>query len=290
MDTYVYVDVLMVLNYAVTMLLILCCSRLSGRMPRRSRVILGSLAGAASSLVIFLPYMGFILSTLIKLAVSSLIVAVVYAPLRRGAFLMQLFLFFTVNFLFAGVMVALWFAFAPQGMLCFNGAVYFDISPVVLIGCTGAAYLVLTVANRIFRGSRLPASVFEVKIFLNKKNTRVTGLLDTGNSLYEPFSATPVMICWVGDLVEILPPQVVDSVLSGEYLTGKDLPLSLRLIPYEGLGQAGLIPAFRPDRLELSRSGHCHRVERVYIGLSPKKVGTSDYNAILNPDLASVPI
>lgn len=291
METKVYVDVLLVLNYVINMLLILCMAKLTGRKPKRRRIVAAALLGSAGSLTIFLPFFGFAVSILWKLLLSMIIVLTAFSYVSFRLYCKQLFVFFAVSFFFAGVMLAVWMAFAPRGMLYYNGVVYFNISSITLLLTTTIAYGLLSIFQRFTRGGRLQTAVYQADITLGGRTVTVQGLVDTGNSLYEPFSDIPVMVCGLADVATLLPQGLAEAILSGRHLSG-ELPggLPLRLVPYDNVGGGGAIPAFRPDLLRLVGPGGEFRVETVYIAMTMQKIGGEGYNAILNPDLIGVKI
>lgn len=290
MQTKVYVDVLILLNYIINLLLIQCVAKLTGRRLKRRRLVLAAFFGAASAMSIFLPFFGFFISLLSKLLISSGIVLIAFHYIGLKVYLKQLFAFFAVSFFFAGVMLAIWMVVAPKGMLYYNGVVYFDISSLTLIITTAAAYLVLTLAHRFTREGRLKTEIYRLEIFLGKKSVVLHGLVDTGNSLYEPFSDTPVMVCNVVDLLPILPLPLMEELMRGtsELPDSKKYGLVFRLVPYSHIKGAGMIPAFQPDRILLDGPAGQLIAENVFIAVTNEKIGKDGYSAILNPDIIGV--
>lgn len=74
--TIVYVDVLMVLNFFITFLLLLLTQKLAKEDAKLFRFVLASFAGALYSLVILFDELGFAVSLLGKLAAGCMIVTV----------------------------------------------------------------------------------------------------------------------------------------------------------------------------------------------------------------------
>ena len=146
----VYADVLIVVNYIVNLFMLLAARRILGSAAGRGRMSLAALLGAAGSLVIFLPYIGFWFQFLYKLFLAVAMAAAAFGIKPWQKLIKAVFVTFAVSFLFAGLMLALSIVLAPAGMFYYNGVVYFDISALVLIAATGAAYLVLTVLKGCF--------------------------------------------------------------------------------------------------------------------------------------------
>lgn len=294
METIVYVDVLLVINYVISMALILCSATWMGRDIRRLRLVVSSLTGAIGALTIFLPYMGPVLSICLKFVLSSAMVLQAFGYKNLKQYLKELFAFFAVNFLFAGVMLAIWIAITPAGMIYHNGIVYFDISAFSLLLSTAIAYLVLSLFNRVLRNSRLTNSIWRVTIFLKGKTVTLQGLVDTGNRLTEPFSGDPVIVCALSDIGQILSPKTIEAVQRRGFsddVSASDIgETALRWIPYSDVTGSGLLPAFKADKLLLSKGKESYAVERAYVAVSAKSLKHSNYNAILSSELIRVKI
>jgi len=286
--TVVYVDVLLIINYIINLLLVLCTAKISGIKPQRRKIVAAALFGSLCSLTIFLPFLGFFAELLLKLAISALIVRIAMPYDSAREYLRRWFAFFAVNFFFAGSMLGIWMAFTPQWMMYYNGVVYFDISTISLIGATIAAYLLLSLMSRVSRAGRLQGDLCKVRIYLGERMCELSGLIDSGNSLSEPFSGMPVMVCWLEEVRQLMSPQVADCIMNGDFSGLLELDIPFRLVPYSAVGGGGVLPAFTPDKLIVRDKQGAHRVENVYVALSAKKVGDGRYGAILNPDMIRV--
>lgn len=71
--TVVYVDSVFVLNALMDYLLVLCAARLAGIPLRRRRYLLAGLLGGAYAVAVFLPGLGFLSATPVKLAAGILL-------------------------------------------------------------------------------------------------------------------------------------------------------------------------------------------------------------------------
>lgn len=291
MVTKVYVDVLLVLNYIVNTVLLSCTAKLTGQRPKRRRMVAAALIGSASALAIFLPFMGFASELLLKLTVAVIIIRAAFPFTGRRRYLKQLFVFFAVSFMFAGTMLALWLLFAPRGMLYYNGIVYFDISSGMLLVSTAAAYGLLTLAHRFARDGRVRTAIYEMEVQLGSRTLALQGLVDTGNTLAEPFSGLPVIVCALEDAAALLPAGAAQAAQEGhlsEWLA--EQRIAVRLVPYGSVGGGGLIPALRPDRVVLHDQGDTYEAGDAFLGLAGHKIGGTGYNALLPPDLIGLRI
>ncbi len=281
METVIYVDVLLVINFIINYLLILGSGRLAGRQIKSTRLIVASLFGAFSSLVIFLPFMGTVLGGFFKLFVSITMVIIAFPYINAIQCLKDIFFLFAVSFIFAGSMLALWLLISPEKMLFYNGVVYFGINAVTLIGITTACYLVVEVLSRIYHRLRGEGEICRLIISCMGHTAEVRGLVDNGNRLIEPFSDIPVIVCWEKEISDVVPAQI--KHYSDISACQEPLKQQIRLIPYHAVGKSGILPAYRPDSAIIILGGHTFNAMPVYIAVSPDRIGSSEYGAIVNP-------
>lgn len=88
----------------------------------------------------------------------------------------------------------------------------------------------------------------------------------------------------------ILPPELVKAVREVRFYSADvhGFGLQIRLIPYENVGGSGVMPAVKADLMTIAKAGERLRIERVYIGISARKIGDDRYSCLLNPDLVSM--
>ena len=112
------------------------------------------------------------------------------------------------------------------------------------------------------------------KCFLEKKNDRLRGLIDTGNTLSDTISNDPVSI--------------IDRA-SVRRLTEEKKPERFRYISYHSIGKKeGVMPAFRLDKMQIIRDGNKINVEHPLVAVSEEELGSENYQMIINPDILKV--
>jgi len=264
----IYIDVLMAVNFIINYFLLLACAHYLSEPVRRGRLAAASGLGAVFSLAILLPEIPAAPSMAVKLLMSACIVLCAFRYGGIKHFLRCTATFYLVSFAFAGLMIALWYFFAPQGLVIRNSVVYFNLSPVLLIALAAACYGIIRLVNRL-AGRAAPKGIFcRVSAARGGVRCEFTARVDTGNSLREPFSGDPVVVANRAAVERIVPPE-------GD--------LNLRLIPFQAVSGSGVLKGFRPDRLAIRWKNESIQAERVYIAVSEKKLAGCD--ALLNPDL-----
>lgn len=264
----VYADVLLVVNYIVNLLILAASAKILGFVVKRVRLMAGSLLGAVGALIIFFPYIGNWFQILYKIALALAMTAAVFGLHSLKRFLKATFVVFAVSFIFAGVMLALHFLLKPRGLLFYNGVVYFDISVLFLIISTTAAYLILSLFERLFFSRTSEKQLYDLTVSCEGKVIALKGLADTGSNLKEPFSGAPVIVCSAG-LVEKVKPKEETR---------------FRVIPCLTVTGEGMLEAFRPDQLVIAGAGKRIVTSDVYIAASRQPIA-GEYQALLNPQL-----
>lgn len=176
----VYLDILLCLNLFINYFILLAASKFTKLSPKRRRIVLGAAFGALCSLIILLPPLHSVLNFGIKMLVAAGTVFLTFGRQPFKVFLKNFAAFLLISFCFGGAMIALWFAFTPKGMVINNGAVYFNLSPLVLIVSTLICYLVLRLVSRL-SGREAPQKVIcRVRLAAeNGRRAEFFGKLDT---------------------------------------------------------------------------------------------------------------
>ena len=273
----VYVDILLCTNFIVHFLLLSLLGMFCPVGSRR-RMVLAAAVGSLFSLSIFLPPLPFWCNAAMKLG-STLGVVVLACPRAdvRGILKSWLLLFCLSSLLF-GILSAMQQLYTLSGMYVFDNAVYFHIRVPVFIICLAAAYAVVWTANRFLLAQSPTDSLFEVHLRVDGQETSLIGLMDTGNSLTEPFSGAPVVVCGLDTAVRWLPVQTLEEVQIGQ-------SVRLRQIPFSAVSGNGLLPALRGEWLELHQGERCWRCEQFYLAISTKSIGDGDWQLLLNRQL-----
>lgn len=260
----VYVDVLFVVNFFITYLLLLFTKLFVKDNPKIIRMLAGAFVGGAYSLVILADELNFLVTAIGKIAVSALIVFIAFGFKRASHFAKKLGIFYFSNMLLLGVILAIWLIFKPDGIAIHNDVVYFDIPAQTLLISALAAYLISLAAVKIYNRTIGKNEIYSLTIIKNNEEVHLYAFADTGNKLKEPFSDYPVIV-------------IDESKISFE---------TERIIPFNSVGGEGMLRAFRPDKVIISNGRGTYETDRVYIAVS--SVESKDFSAILNPEIINI--
>lgn len=285
MDNVIYIDVLIAVNIFIDFFLLLAASKLISRKTKRFRLLAGSVFAGLLSLLILAEFGGFLLFAL-KIAGLAAVVLITFGFKSFALYIKTLFVFLAVNFVFAGVITAVWFILSPADMLVKNGVVYFNISPLVLVAATAAAYLVMAAAERILKSRRDESRIYTVKIILDGKCVELNALYDTGNNIVDAISGHPVTVCELNCIDKLL--SYDDAVSISEFIC-KGAPIesaslvkkNLKLVPYHVINSSGIMVCIVPDSIAVKINGEYKEIESE-IGITSCRLSQGEFQAILN--------
>lgn len=283
MKQIIYVDILVIVNLFVNYFLLLATAKFFCIKWKTARLILGEILGGIYSLYILAPELPWFISSVIKLFMSVTIIAATFGIKKPTQFFKILIYFYSVNFLFSGIMMAVWCWFKPNGMQVNNGVVYFNISPVILIISTIISYIIIEAINKIVNKRRLDHKIINLKIKFRTNQISITAKIDTGNFLKEPFSGLPVIVARETSVKPLLPVNTYEQIkdYSADKFTDI-LNLKIRMIPFKTISEESVLPAFKPDCIKINES---EVQKEVYIALCEDKFMPQNAEALINPEI-----
>ncbi len=280
----IYIDILISLNLFINYFILLSVSKFLYLKIRRLRLILGASLGAIYSLYILLPEPNCVISFFIKILMSISIILISF-KFNKKMFFKIFACFFLISIAFSGFTLAIWFMFKPKGMVFHNGVVYFNISPFILICSILVSYFLIDLINR-YLGKHVCTEAFcKIKLFLDNKTAEFEAQLDTGNSLKEPFSNLPVVIVDREKVENILPREVNLNSYDKIFDNSSKMKFSVRLIPFSGVSQNGVLFGFKPDDMEIMTNKGNILNKEAYVGICLEK--KLQY-ALVGPEILNV--
>lgn len=273
----IYLDVLIGVNVYINYLLLVLTARFAACRQERTRMVLAAFVGALSSCTILLDIPSVFISAAIKL-VTVTVMTLMGFEIKSHRMLIKLMLILTaVTFGFAGAMIGLQNIMSTNNISVANFSVYLDISPLTLIFMTLICYILLSVCSKIAAGKTKQKAMCRLTVTNLGRSVTVDGLLDTGNTLTEPFSGLPVVVVSEKSAEKVIPSDVMNFDISAPQLNK-----SVRLIPYSSVGGKGLLKGFMPECITVECEGKESRTKDVYVAVTDRQ---SDVPALINPDI-----
>lgn len=281
----VYADVLVSLNILLTYVLIVA-SRVMCKIPTNKwAVLLASVIGGISSLVIFYENGGVVFSCFYKLITGSIIVGVAFLPETLKNYIKEFLAFFGISFLFGGFMYTLEITLHPKNIMFYNGTVYFDISIAYLVASVLVIYAVFLLADYLIAKHNNKGGKCQLEIGYNNKSVIVTALIDTGNTLTDGMTGKPVIIAELSAVSPLFSRKEIIFFKSGDF---ENIPESLnrtfRLIPCKTVTGDSLLKAFMPSFIKINDGKGSYINNFCTVALTEKELSQGEYKALLNND------
>ncbi|GGD70948.1 sigma-E processing peptidase SpoIIGA [Paenibacillus nasutitermitis] len=296
----VYIDIYFMINLLIDGSALLMTAWVRSIRAKWWRVVTAALIGSLYAVMIIFPPLSFMFTLVVKFALSLVMLLIAFGYPGLQHFVRHIGAFYGVNFAAAGAVLGLHYLFmngsAPLWNSMINGHFQLKLGLVFL-------FCMLCIGYYIFRSIMIQrkerdlvhSHLAEVNITIGDDMRSCTGLIDTGNQLYEPLTRTPVMVMEASLWQDVLPPawikQIreaqVDKLLANmdeESFVWQD---RLRLVPYRGVNRgAQFMLAVKPDLVTVVREGESFESRKVLIGLDAGKlVADGAYQAILHPSM-----
>lgn len=281
MPLTVYADILLIVNLYIDFFLLWCVKKFLHLRVKNRRLALGALAGAVcslSSLLSALPEWAFLL---LGLCSALAVTGAAFAPISPRMFFRAALCFWAFTLLLAGFFLFLLRFFAPKNVAVLGNVVYFDLSLPLLFFFTCGAYLLFSLSQKLFSSVLGGLRCQWITVENKGEKAKLYMKADTGNSLREPFSGLPVLVCQAESLGNTIPAELLEFLETGT-ASLSEKPGTLRLIPFESVGGTGILPAFRPERVTTAKT---EQVLSCYIAVSGQKLSAGQFDALYNPDL-----
>jgi stage II sporulation protein GA (sporulation sigma-E factor processing peptidase) len=300
----VYADLVFLSNLIIDGAVLLMTAWVRGLKPDWRRLAAAASIGAAYAALLPVPGADILFQAIVKIAMSlaMLLIAFGFGGLQR--FVRNAIAFYGINFAAAGGAVGLHYLLQSRGgvwdrlWLTETGAVGIELQygMASVLAAAGAALLLYrAVLKGRRRTERTLDSLAEVTVEIAGRIARCTGLIDTGNRLYDPLTRTPVMVAeaslWKDELpaawIEALRVGEVERLLARLDRDGHGWSDRLRFVPFRGIGgRTRLMLALRPDRVRIDRAGRTFETSRVLVGLEGGELASDgSYRAIIHPSL-----
>ena len=287
MTVTVYIDTLFVLNTIINYLLLLAAARIAGQPFRRRRLLLGAALGGVYAVLVFWQPLRF-LAGLTGKALAGLVMALCAVggpPWKR--FWRYTLVFVGVSFALGGCVLALGLLTGQSTLQ--NGVPVLPVSLSTLLLGAGIGYLLLTlIFRRTARHGGTARDIVAAHILWDGREIELPALCDTGNTLFDPLTGTPVMVADYEHARAVLPGAA--ALLMDKNLLQRPerfLPLlyelglsgRFRLIPYHAVGvECAFLLAFRPDSVRIGG----RRQRNLLVALSPTRLSDgAAYAAVL---------
>lgn len=298
----IYADLVFLLNGLIDFLLLWLTSGIRKQKVALWRLFVASGIGGLYSMLYLWPQWSWAYVFPMKIVISLLMVRIAFGRQQLLQFLRNLVVFYLICFLAGGTMIALHYGFSKDTQVA--GGIFFSDakgwgSPIswgfIVVGFPIVWLYTRFSLRSIEEHQKYEKYMTNIRIRFGERSKEVVGLIDTGNRLRDPVTRSPVILVEWSTICSLVPEEILDLVEDREWNEKlSHLPMEwmkrVRIIPYRAAGVDGeLMLAIKPDEVQIIEGKHCHKVDKVLIGIDVGQLSADGtYQAIIHPSCVSV--
>lgn len=246
----IYLDFVFLINFFFDFLLLFGTSKILKKIISLKRLLLGSGFGTLTILLLFLP-LNSILLFLLKVLMSIFIIVITFG---KKDIIKNLTYFYLLSIILGGTMYLfdITFNYKNTGLVFIKNPYYFNFLLLIIISPIIVSFYIkeqvsykTTISNK-----------YIIEIYLNNIKYNLEAVLDTGNTLTDPYKKRPIIL--------------VDISIAPERKR-------VIYVPYKALNTEGVIPCILPDKVIINEK----EFKNCLIGLSKDKFSLNGVNCIL---------
>lgn len=285
--TVIYLDVLLLVNFAAAYFLLTAAGALAARRARFVRMLAASALAALSALILFAPELPYPLQLAYKLATAGAVTAAAFGcrPLRR--WLAVTAWYACLNLLLAGLALLVILRTGTNAVQTANLAVYLRVSPLLLLGLSGLCCAAAEAGLRTFHPPQRPPQTIGLEFALCGAPVRLRAVLDTGCHIRDPLTCLPVLVVSYPDAAARLPRPVAEYLqawFAGDRTAQLPPGAQLRVLPCQTAAQQGLLPGFAVGSIGLITENGLLGLGRSAVAFAPQSFGSDAYEALYGED------
>lgn len=283
----VYLDIIFIINFIMDYILLTIVKMILKSETSILRRVLGATIGAVGICVLIVVSLSsnFVQFIISYFFLSILIVFATYRPKSLQTALKGVILLYLATFLLGGLFNSLYYhsMFGYYMHELINGRLFDELSTSIITILGALSIIVGTVlVKTISKIYRREVSLFDTDLIFQDKTISLTGLLDTGNNLFDPIYGKPVIIIEYSSLKGLLSyeqEKYIESLIANDKhnlkIDSKDIDnIFIHMIPFQSIGKKkGLLPAITINKLVIKKDDE---------KISNKKVLTAIWNGQLS--------
>jgi stage II sporulation protein GA (sporulation sigma-E factor processing peptidase) len=300
----VYADLIFLLNFLMDAAMLIAAGRVRKLKVKWWRIAASAAIGASYVVLMLFPALSILFTFTVKCLFCTTMILTAFGFGSMQHFIRNAGTFLLINFTAAGGIFGIHYFLQSSGEVM-NGILFthtgglafqFQIGLImILILALVMIWWFQTVFASVKRRREFVEILAEVQIQIDQFSSKCTGLIDTGNQLYDPLTRTPVMVMEASEWKDVLPPTWLDQIRSSnvdQIITslGTESFLwqdRLRLVPFKGVNRSmEFMLAIKPDKVIILHQGQAYESVKVLIGLHGGKLcSDGSYCAIIHPTL-----
>lgn len=262
------------------------------------RIFLMGIITALYPFVFFSDSTIFLTNFYMKIIISIILIKFAYNAKSLRLYLKQLSAFYCISFIFAGASIGSYYFTNNYFNMIFEIDTFQGGFPVkyLILGILFGAIMIINLLQYYHEKKIKENFILEVEINLNNKKVNIIALTDTGNSLVEPISKSPVFVVEYNSLKNLLPIEISrifeedrenDFISLEKAIKKLEDKIAIRIIPFNAIGISnGMLIGFKPDSIIINEKNGQRIYDNLIIGIFKGTLSTDNqYTGLLNTEI-----
>ena len=226
----VYIDLIFVTNLLFDFILLLSSSIILKRNIKVIRIVIGSLFGSLSLIILFISFNSISLF-LYKILISIIMVLITFGYRNIRYFITNIYYLYMISIVMGGLLYFINNQFMVNNGLLFFSSYKYNIFLGIILALIGMKIYIKNIKRLKMNFNKY----LNATIYFKKYKVDVTAFLDTGNKLNDPYTYKPIILVDKNKIKE-----------ESKYL----------LVPYRSLNQSDLLKCIRAEKIYIEGIGY----------------------------------
>lgn len=254
----IYLDIIFIINFLFDFILLMATSFLLRRNVKVKNMLLGALVGALSIFVLFMRINSFELF-IIKVIISFIMVLITFKYKNIRYTLKNIFYLYSVSMILGGVLYYLnvEFSYSQDGLVFYHNGLSINFIFLIIF----SPIIVYAYVRQIKNLKNNYNNYYNCKIYFHNDCLDLTGFVDSGNRLTDPYLHRPIILINKKDYIYDI----------NEF--------KMVMVPYSGINSEGVITCITPTKIMIN-----NRLlkKKCLVGLLEDDIVIDGVNCILN--------
>lgn len=250
----IYIDILLLINFFCDFLILYSVSTLLKRNVKLRRIILASLFGGISIVILFVKVNGLFL-LILKFILAAIMILIAFGYKNIKYFINNLIYFFFNSLLLGGFIYLI-------NLKLRNSVIksLFNNNIIILVVCTPLIIYIYT--KYLLKLKNFYSLKYKIDIYIKGQVINLSAYNDTGMNIVDPYKGRPIIIIDKGFINE--------------------RNLKYLLIPCNTVNDSFLMKCYKADNVFIKGIGN---IQNVLIGVTPQKIKIDGVNSLINKNI-----
>jgi stage II sporulation protein GA (sporulation sigma-E factor processing peptidase) len=252
------------------------------------RLIVSSSIGSIYSVIIAITKPNYWIINITKIIISIIMIIIGCNNVKRKNLINRIIIFYLIAFVFGGCSNAILYSINQNKDLNRKINSIFEPFGITILAGIFSIILIIYTFKIIYKKRKFKDILCKLKIINEGKEKNLRAMIDTGNSLIDPISKSPVVIIEKEKMLGIIPNEIIENnedIICGKYdIKNEKYKSKIRLLPFSTIdNKNGMILGIRVEEVETEINDEKISKKNVVIGICNEKI-SKQYSCLIGGD------